>query len=69
MGKDTAGQSEPRSRPAHDADDIPELQRDPDDKDAKLEVELDESYPASDPPSQTQPEHDDKPPPSTNAPD
>jgi len=42
-------------RPAHDADDIKKLQRKPKDQDAKLDVELDESFPASDPPSQTNP--------------
>lgn len=59
----------PRTRPAIDADDLPELKRDPDDKDAKLDIEIDESFPASDSPSQTQPEHGDKPAPSTNAQD
>ena len=42
-------------RPAHDADDIKRLKRRPEDTDAKLDVELDESFPASDPPSQTNP--------------
>lgn len=49
----------PNVRPAHDAEDVKRLKSDPNDKDAKLDIELDESFPASDPPSQTQPEHDD----------
>lgn len=42
-------------RPAHDAEDDEQLKRHPEDKDAKLDIELDESFPASDPPSQTNP--------------
>lgn len=42
-------------RPAFDAEDVKRLKCDPKNKDAKLDVELDESFPASDPPSQTQP--------------
>ena len=45
-------------RPALTADDVEQLKHDPEDPDAKLDIELDESFPASDPPSQTQPEHD-----------
>jgi hypothetical protein len=55
-------------RPAIDADDVEELKRNPKSKDGKLEVELDESFPASDPPSQTQNKEKRKPPPSTGAP-
>lgn len=45
-------------RPAFTAEDVKRLKTDPGDPDAKLDIELDESFPASDPPSQTQPEHD-----------
>jgi hypothetical protein len=41
-------------RPAIDAEDCDRLKDNPKDKDAKLDVEIDESFPASDPPSQTQ---------------
>jgi hypothetical protein len=43
-------------RPAFDAGDVARLPRDPADPSGKLDVELDASFPASDPPSQTQPE-------------
>lgn len=46
---------QPEQREAHDAGDTPALQRDPTNVDAKLDVELDESFPSSDPPSTTQP--------------
>ena len=42
-------------REAHDADHDQRLQRDPSDEDAKLDVALDESFPTSDAPSNTQP--------------
>jgi len=42
-------------RPAHDAQDSTRLQRDPSDEDAKLDIALDESFPTSDAPSNTQP--------------
>ena len=42
-------------REAHDADDNKALRRNPSDDDAKLDVALDESFPTSDPPSNTQP--------------
>lgn len=42
-------------RPAKDATDDKRLQRDPSDEDAKLDVALDESFPTSDAPSNTQP--------------
>jgi hypothetical protein len=44
-----------RVRTAHDASDSVRLQRDPSDEDAKLDVALDETFPTSDPPSNTQP--------------
>lgn len=42
-------------RTAHDATDDVKLARDPSDEDAKLEVALDETFPTSDAPSNTQP--------------
>ena len=45
----------PEVRPAIDADDIAKLKRNPSDEDAKLDVALDESFPTSDAPSNTQP--------------
>lgn len=45
----------PEVRPAIDADDIKQLKRNPSDEDAKLDVALDESFPTSDAPSNTQP--------------
>lgn len=45
----------PEVRDAIDADDIKELKRNPSDEDAKLDVALDESFPTSDAPSNTQP--------------
>lgn len=42
-------------RTAHDASDDKRLQRNPADEDAKLDVALDESFPTSDAPSNTQP--------------
>ena len=50
---DTPPNSEHRD--AHDAASKPALQRDPSDADAKLDIELDETFPSSDPPSNTQP--------------
>ncbi len=46
---------QPETRPALDARQHPALKRDPSDVDAKLDIELDESFPTSDPPSNTQP--------------
>ena len=43
------------SRDALDAENIKKLKADPSDKDGKLDVDIDESFPASDPPSTTQP--------------
>jgi len=45
----------PEVRPAIDADDVKKLKRNPSDEDAKLDVALDESFPTSDAPSNTQP--------------
>ncbi|MBB4633264.1 hypothetical protein [Sphingosinicella soli] len=56
MAKRKAGFQE--IRPARTAEDDKRLKIDPGDPDAKLDIELDESFPASDPPSQTQPEQD-----------
>lgn len=45
----------PEVREAHDAGDDKRLRRNPADEDAKLDVALDETFPTSDPPSNTQP--------------
>ena len=45
----------PHIRTAHDASDDRKLARNPSDEDAKLDVALDESFPTSDAPSNTQP--------------
>jgi hypothetical protein len=45
----------PDVREAHDAGDSKALRRNPSDEDAKLDIALDESFPTSDPPSNTQP--------------
>jgi hypothetical protein len=45
----------PPVRDAHDADDDARLQKNPSNADAKLDVAVDETFPASDPPSVTQP--------------
>lgn len=42
-------------RTAHDASDHEKLARDPGNEDAKLDIALDESFPTSDAPSNTQP--------------
>lgn len=42
-------------RDALDAENIKKLKANPSDRDARLDVGNDESFPASDPPSQTQP--------------
>jgi hypothetical protein len=52
-------------RTAHDAEDEPRLQRNPADEDAKLDIALDESFPSSDSPSNTQPGKGKDPPPSS----
>ncbi len=51
--------------PALDADDLPNLADDPTCEDAKLDVGVDETFPASDPVSQTQPRKGDEPMPSS----
>lgn len=45
----------PHIRTAHDATDDSNLARNPSDEDAKLDIALDESFPTSDAPSNTQP--------------
>ncbi len=45
----------PEVREAHDAADNKALRRNPSDDDAKLDIALDESFPTSDAPSNTQP--------------
>jgi hypothetical protein len=45
----------PEVRTAIDAEDVKGLKRNPSDEDAKLDVALDESFPTSDAPSNTQP--------------
>ena len=45
----------PHIRTAHDATDDDKLARNPEDEDAKLDVALDETFPTSDAPSNTQP--------------
>lgn len=52
-------------RTAHDASDDARLRSNPRDEDAKLDVALDESFPTSDPPSNTQPGKGKDPPPSS----
>jgi hypothetical protein len=52
---DNAEQAPPDVRTAKDASDDKRLQRDPSDEDAKLDVALDETFPTSDAPSNTQP--------------
>lgn len=53
--EDDAAPATPDIRTALDASDDPRLRRDPSDEDAKLDVALDESFPTSDAPSNTQP--------------
>ncbi|SFS00996.1 hypothetical protein [Sphingomonas jatrophae] len=48
-----------------DAEDVQRLKRDPSDEDAKLDVALDETFPGSDAPSNTQPGKGKDPAPST----
>ncbi len=42
-------------REALDAEDIKKLKANPSDRDGRLDIDIDESFPASDPPSITQP--------------
>jgi len=53
LTKDETGT--PHIRTARDASDDKRLARNPSDEDAKLDVALDESFPTSDAPSNTQP--------------
>ena len=55
----------PHIRTAHDATDDDKLARNPMDEDAKLDVALDETFPTSDAPSNTQPGKGKDPPPSS----
>ena len=55
----------PEVREAHDAGDHKGLRRNPADEDAKLDIALDESFPTSDAPSNTQPGKGKDPPPSS----
>jgi hypothetical protein len=55
----------PKVRTAHDASDDERLRRNPSDEDAKLDVALDETFPTSDPPSNTQPGKGKEPAPSS----
>lgn len=52
-------------RTAHDAEDDARLKRNPADEDAKLDIALDETFPSSDAPSNTQPGKGKDPPPSS----
>lgn len=54
--------TDPRQQAGQDTDLVQRLQDDPEDTDAKLDVGLDESMDASDPPSATQPMHNEEPP-------
>ncbi|WCT72404.1 hypothetical protein PQ455_12235 [Sphingomonas naphthae] len=55
----------PHIRTAHDAADNAKLKRNSSDEDAKLDVALDESFPTSDAPSNTQPGKGKEPAPSS----
>ena len=55
MPEDTETPPTPEVRTANDASDDTRLQRNPADEDAKLDVALDETFPTSDAPSNTQP--------------
>jgi hypothetical protein len=52
---DTPTPEAPEVRPAIDADTVKSLKRNPSDEDGKLDVALDETFPTSDAPSNTQP--------------
>ena len=56
---------EPKVRTALDASDNEQLRRNPSNEDAKLDVALDETFPSSDAPSNTQPGKGKDPPPSS----
>lgn len=55
MAEDSDTPAPPPIRTALDASDDARLRRNPADEDAKLDVALDESFPTSDAPSNTQP--------------
>ena len=62
---DRADHPMPKVRTAHDASDDARLEKDPAHADAKLDVALDESFPTSDAPSNTQPGKGKEPAPSS----
>ena len=68
---DVQGENENGERPmthvrtALDANDLKDLKRDPSDENAKLDVAIDETFPSSDAPSNTQPGKGKDPPPSS----
>lgn len=51
----TTGTLMPEVRDAHDAADDSRLRQNPSNEDAKLDVGVDETFPASDPPASSQP--------------
>lgn len=53
--QDSKAREAPEVRTAIDADDVKKLKRNPSDEDAKLDIALDETFPTSDAPSNTQP--------------
>lgn len=55
MSDETGNRPTTEIREAHDAADVAKLKSNPQDADAKLDVALDESFPTSDAPSNTQP--------------
>lgn len=65
MSGETNTPDTPEIRPAMDASDDRRLQRDPGHEDAKLDIALDETFPTSDAPSNTQPGKGKDPAPST----
>jgi len=65
MTKQAKNPAPPEIRTAHDAEDDQALKRDPANEDAKLDIALDESFPTSDAPSNTQPGKGKDPPPSS----
>lgn len=50
-------------RDAIDANEVEQLKANPSDRDGRLDINVDESFPASDPPSITQPRRSSDPPP------
>jgi len=66
LDKDAKGAgAAPHVRTARDASDDEKLRRNPSNEDAKLDVGLDETFPSSDAPSNTQPGKGKDPPPSS----